>query len=110
ESSFGASSYLIRRDGGNVLVDSPRAAAPLLKRIEEMGGVATLFLTHRDDVADHEALRARFRCERVLHRADVTRDTADVERKLEGVEPTRLAADLVAIPVPGHTPARAALL
>src|SRR5215467_8396844 len=28
--SYGASSWLIRRPGGNVLVDSPRAAKPLL--------------------------------------------------------------------------------
>src|SRR6185503_139037 len=27
--SYGASSWLIRREAGNVLVDSPRAAAPL---------------------------------------------------------------------------------
>src|SRR3989442_1448189 len=38
EDSFGAWSYLVRRREGNVIVDSPRAAAPLLKRIEEMGG------------------------------------------------------------------------
>src|SRR5262245_39013269 len=33
ESSYGASSYLIRRPAGNVLVDSPRAAAPLVSRL-----------------------------------------------------------------------------
>src|SRR5258706_12882424 len=38
--SFGAWSYLIRREAGNVLVDSPRAAAPLLDRLDDMGGVA----------------------------------------------------------------------
>ena len=54
ESSFGAWSYLIERPGaGNVLVDSPRAAGPLLSVLEARGGVATMFLTHRDDVADH---------------------------------------------------------
>src|SRR5499427_5686103 len=56
ESSFGAWSYLIVRppdQGGNVLVDSPRFTAPLVKRIERLGGVKTMFLTHRDDVADH---------------------------------------------------------
>lgn len=110
ESSFGATSYLIRRPGGNVLVDSPRAAAPLLKRIEAMGGVATLFLTHRDDVADHAAFRARFGCERVMHRDDVTPETSAVERQLEGTEPVRLADDLLAIPVPGHTRGSCALL
>jgi len=33
-SSFGASSYLIQRPEGNVLIDSPRAAGPLLERLE----------------------------------------------------------------------------
>src|SRR5690242_17427572 len=34
ESSFGAASYLIQRSGGhNVLVDSPRFAKPLVRRI-----------------------------------------------------------------------------
>src|SRR4029450_6594647 len=58
-SSFGARGYFIERPEGNVLVDSPRAAGPLLKALEGRGGVATLFLTERDDVADHGAVRKR---------------------------------------------------
>jgi glyoxylase-like metal-dependent hydrolase (beta-lactamase superfamily II)/ferredoxin len=103
ESSFGASSYLIRRPGGNVLVDSPRASRRLFNRLEALGGVATLFLTHRDDVADHRRIHDRFGATRVLHADDVTRDTAAVECKPTGSEPIALAADLQAIPVPGHT-------
>jgi glyoxylase-like metal-dependent hydrolase (beta-lactamase superfamily II)/ferredoxin len=110
ESSFGAWSYLVRRAEGNVIIDSPRAAAPLLKRIESMGGARLLFLTHRDDVADHEALHRRFGCERVLHAEDVTRGTRGIERRLEGRDPIALADDLVAIPVPGHTRGHAVLL
>ena len=34
ESSYGAASYLIQREGGNVLADSPRFDAKLLKRIQ----------------------------------------------------------------------------
>lgn len=34
EGSYGAASYLIRRQEGNVLVDSPRFDAKLLKRIQ----------------------------------------------------------------------------
>jgi len=110
EDSFGAWSYLVRRREGNVIVDSPRAAAPLLKRIEEMGGARLMFLTHRDDVAEHEAFHRRFGCERVLHAADVTAETAGVERRLPGNESVRLAGDLLAIPVPGHTRGHAVLL
>src|ERR1051325_931980 len=45
ESSYGASSYLIVRPEGNVLVDSPRFASPLVKRIEALGGLSMMFLT-----------------------------------------------------------------
>lgn len=103
ESSFGAASYLVRRNGGNVLVDSPRAARPLMERLEALGGVDTMFLTHRDDVADHARYASRFRCGRVLHARDVGRETHDVERRLEGDDPVPLAEDLLAIPTPGHT-------
>jgi glyoxylase-like metal-dependent hydrolase (beta-lactamase superfamily II)/ferredoxin len=110
EASFGASSYLIIRPGGNVLVDSPRAARPLFERIAALGGVRWMFLTHRDDVADHALFHKEFGCERILHASDVGSRTRDVERKLEGSEPVALAEDLLAIPVPGHTRGSAALL
>jgi glyoxylase-like metal-dependent hydrolase (beta-lactamase superfamily II)/ferredoxin len=110
EHSFGAWSWLLERPEGNVLVDSPRAAGPLMAEIERRGGLATMFLTHRDDVADHEAIHARFGCERILHERDVTRSTAAIERRLAGEEPVSLAADLLAIPTPGHTEGHAVLL
>jgi len=110
EDSFSAWSYLARRAEGNLLVDSPRAAAPLLRRIEAMGGARWMFLTHRDDVVAHETFRRRFGCERVLHEDDVMADTRGVERRLRGRDPVRLADDLLAIPVPGHTRGHAVLL
>lgn len=103
ESSFGAASWLIRRPEGNVLVDSPRFAAPLVRRLEELGGVATLFLTHRDDVADHARFAEHFGCERILHEADQSSGTRDVERVISGDDPVHLADDLMILPVPGHT-------
>ncbi|MDR3684816.1 MAG: MBL fold metallo-hydrolase [Geothrix sp.] len=107
EKSFGAWSYLIRRPGGNVLVDSPRAAEPLMKNLEALGGVALLVLSHRDDVADHAAYRARFGCERVMHRRD---GHPDMERLVEGEAPIPLAEDLLLIPTPGHTAGSVCLL
>ena len=79
-------------------------------RLEALGGVRQLFLTHRDDVADHHKLRDRFGCERILHRADISSDTRDIERPIEGDEPVQLAPGLLAIPVPGHTRGSCALL
>jgi glyoxylase-like metal-dependent hydrolase (beta-lactamase superfamily II)/ferredoxin len=110
ESSFGASSYLIAREEGNVLIDSPRFAIPLVKRIEKMGGVRLMFLTHRDDVADHEKWAGHFNAERVMHRDDATRSTAGIERVLAGTKAVKLDIDLLAIPTPGHTRGHTVLL
>src|SRR5688572_9340762 len=110
EQTFGATSWLIRRSEGNVLVDVPRHSEPLLKRIDELGGLRTLFLTHRDDVGDQAKFAKRFGCERVIHAGDVTRSTRDVERVIEGLEPVALAPDLLVIPTPGHTEGSACLL
>ncbi|HKG47655.1 MAG TPA: MBL fold metallo-hydrolase [Pyrinomonadaceae bacterium] len=105
ESSFGAWSYLITRpasEGGNILIDSPRFAGQLVKRIESMGGVSRMLLTHKDDVAAHELFRKRFSCERVMHADDGARRLG-VERVISGEEPVQLDADLLVIPTPGHT-------
>ncbi len=101
ESSFGAASWFIQRADGNVMVDSPRFAAPLVKRIAEMGGIRWLYLTHRDDVADHAKWAGRFGAERVIH-ADDGRGL-DVETRLTGSAPHELAPGLAIYPVPGHT-------
>jgi glyoxylase-like metal-dependent hydrolase (beta-lactamase superfamily II)/ferredoxin len=108
--SFGAASYLIVRPEGNVLVDSPRFTEPLVHRLEALGGVTWMFLTHRDDVADHRRFRQHFGCTRILHADDITRDTRDVEMPLAGRDQIRLADDLLVIPVPGHTKGSACLL
>jgi glyoxylase-like metal-dependent hydrolase (beta-lactamase superfamily II)/ferredoxin len=112
ESSFGAWSYLIVRPetaGGNVLIDSPRFATQLVKRIEALGGVDTMFLTHKDDVADHARFAKKFGCKRVMH-ADDGAARLGIEKIMLGEEPFRLDSDLIAIPVPGHTHGHAVLL
>ncbi|WNZ21958.1 MBL fold metallo-hydrolase [Leptolyngbya sp. NK1-12] len=110
ERSFGAASYLIQRPEGNVLVDSPRFAPPLVKRLEQLGGVRYLYLTHRDDVADHQKFRQHFGCERILHQDEISSSTRDVEIKLTGLDPIQFAPDLLIIPVPGHTKGHTVLL
>jgi glyoxylase-like metal-dependent hydrolase (beta-lactamase superfamily II) len=110
ESSFGAASWLVVHPDGNVLVDSPRFATQLVRRIEARGGVRRLFLTHRDDVADHERWARYFGAERILHERDVTAGTAGVEQRLQGDVPVALAPGLLAIPTPGHTAGHCVLL
>jgi glyoxylase-like metal-dependent hydrolase (beta-lactamase superfamily II)/ferredoxin len=110
EASYAATSYLIVRPEGNVLVDSPRYVAPLVKRLEEMGGIRYMYLTHRDDVADHEKFHQHFGCDRILHQDDITSATRSIEIPLAGAEPITLAPDLFIIPTPGHTRGHTVLL
>lgn len=110
KASYGASSYFIQRPEGNILIDSPRFNAALVKELEAMGGVKTMILTHQDDVADHDLFAENFQCERVIHLADVNSDTQDVEKQLEGTEVIQLDPDLKIIPVPGHSKGHIAIL
>lgn len=110
KSSFGAASYLIVRPDGNVLVDSPRFSAPLAKQVEALGGVKWLYLTHRDDVADHAQWHDRFGCDRILHTDEVNSGTQAIEKKLVGLDPVQLADDLLILTVPGHTQGHTVLL
>ncbi|MGF1491857.1 MAG: MBL fold metallo-hydrolase [Microcoleaceae cyanobacterium] len=110
EKSFGAASYLIRRPQGNILVDSPRFSPPLVRQLEQLGGIRYHYLTHRDDIADHQKFHDHFGCDRLLHQTEITAETRSVEIQLSGDEPIELAPDLLIIPVPGHSPGHTVLL
>ena len=110
ESSYGAASYFIQREAGNILVDSPRFTPPLVKQIEKLGGIKYMYLTHQDDVADHQKYHQHFDCDRILHQDDIKPSTQDVEIKLSGTEVTEIDRDLTIITVPGHTKGHTVLL
>lgn len=110
EKSYGAASYLIVRPEGNILVDSPRFTPPLVKQIEAMGGISYLYLTHRDDVADHQKYHDHFNCDRILHTDEINAGTQNVEIKLSSDDSEQLATDLLIITVPGHTKGHTVLL
>jgi glyoxylase-like metal-dependent hydrolase (beta-lactamase superfamily II) len=112
ESSFGAWSYLIVRPdeaGGNVLIDSPRYAGPLVKSLTKMGGARLMFLTHRDDIADHASFAEKFSLRRVMHARDGAARHG-IEQIVEGEDAVRLDDELTIIPVPGHTRGHMVLL
>ncbi len=106
--SYGAASYLILRPEGNILIDSPRFARTLVRRLEELGGISIMFFSHRDDVADHEKFHEHFGCRRIIHRAD-SRGIA-TEEIIEGQDPVTLDKGLLVMPVPGHTRGHVVLL
>ncbi|KAF5450053.1 hypothetical protein F2P56_030434 [Juglans regia] len=103
EKSYGAASYLIVHPEGNILIDSPRFTERLASNIEKLGGARYMFLTHKDDIADHERWSKRLKCDRILHSLEVEDSTTNVEIKLEGSGPWSLFQDIQLIHTPGHT-------
>ncbi|KAJ4953106.1 hypothetical protein NE237_029938 [Protea cynaroides] len=110
EKSYGGASYIIVHPEGNILIDSPRFTERLAHNIDMLGGARYMFLTHKDDVADHEKWSKRLKCTRILHEKDVEVSTADVEIKLGGSGPWSLGNDFELIHTPGHTEGCVSLL
>ena len=67
EASYGAASYLIVRPQGNIMIDVPRMSPQLAQRIDALGGVKYMFLTHRDDVGSHGKWASRLGAQRIIH-------------------------------------------
>jgi glyoxylase-like metal-dependent hydrolase (beta-lactamase superfamily II)/ferredoxin len=109
EKSFGANSFFVQHPDGNWLIDSPRYIKHLIDAFERRGGIARIFLTHEDDVADADKFAKHFGAKRIIHRADADA-VLDAEWIEDGTDAIHLAADFLAIPVPGHTPGSMALL
>jgi glyoxylase-like metal-dependent hydrolase (beta-lactamase superfamily II)/ferredoxin len=100
-SSYGANAYLLEHPGGNWMIDSPRWNASLVRALERRGGLRSIFLTHRDDVADAARFAAHFGAQRIIHERD-RQAMPDAEIILAGDEAITFD-DLTVIPTPGHT-------
>jgi glyoxylase-like metal-dependent hydrolase (beta-lactamase superfamily II) len=107
--SYGGNSYFIRHAGGNWLIDSPKFIMPLVRKFEALGGIAHIFLTHRDDVADAERYARHFSSRRIIHRDEVSSQPG-AEVVLDGEGPSELKPGFLAIPTPGHTQGHCVLL
>ena len=99
--SFGAHSFFLTRPDGNLLVDSPRHTFKLAGPFEDMGGLAQILLTHRDDVADAEKWAEKFGAAVTIHRAEQRAAPFATRFLTEPV--TEIAEGVQAVAVPGHT-------
>src|SRR5204863_30957 len=107
--SYGGNSYFIKHPSGNWLIDSPKFVSPLVKQLEALGGIAHIFLTHRDDVADAERFAEHFKSRRIIHLHELSSQPG-AEVVLDGEGPWELAPGFLAIPTPGHTKGHFVLL
>ncbi len=98
----GANSYLLRRPGGNLMVDTPRWSEALAARYEALGAVTDVLLTHRDHAAHGGRYADRFGARLWIHEGDI--DAApDADQVMRGLDPVEVADGVVAHPLPGHT-------
>ncbi|MCU1353186.1 MAG: fold metallo-hydrolase [Acidimicrobiales bacterium] len=102
ESSFGATAYLVERPDGNLMVDAPRFTRRLTGPIDELGGIAHILLSHRDDVADADRWAERYDARVWIH-ADDRAAAPYATDLLEGLATVSVAPGVTATPVPGHT-------
>ncbi|MBV9953339.1 MAG: MBL fold metallo-hydrolase [Acidimicrobiia bacterium] len=102
EDSFGATSYLVERPDGNLMVDSPVFTRRLIGEVDDRGGIAHVLLTHRDDVADAQQWAERYGARVWIH-ADDRRAAPYATDVIEGTATADIAPGVSVIPVPGHT-------
>jgi glyoxylase-like metal-dependent hydrolase (beta-lactamase superfamily II)/ferredoxin len=107
--SYGGNSYFIRHADGNWLIDSPKFLPQLVRRFEALGGIANIFLTHRDDVADAARYAEHFGSRRIIHRDELS-SLPDAEFILDGEGPWEITPGFLAVATPGHTEGHCVLL
>lgn len=101
-SSFGAHSFLAVRPDGNLMIDAPQFTPRLAASVDDLGGVAHILLTHRDDVADYDRWAARYGARVWIGAADA--DAAPLATDLTDPNTiTTIAPGVQSIPAPGHT-------
>eukprot|EP01026_Neomeris_dumetosa_P059976 TRINITY_DN5624_c0_g1_i9.p1 TRINITY_DN5624_c0_g1~~TRINITY_DN5624_c0_g1_i9.p1 ORF type:complete len:347 (+),score=23.27 TRINITY_DN5624_c0_g1_i9:56-1096(+) len=108
EQTFGGAAWLVlRQNGGAVMIDVPRFDRPLVKKIEDMGGISFIVVTHRDDIGEHDKWAKHFNAQRIIHETELEKSPYidEAERLLQGPGPWYVDEDedLQIIHVPGHT-------
>ncbi len=107
--SYGGNAYFVEHPQGNWLVDSPKFLPQLVQQFERRGGLAQIFLTHRDDVGDAQQYAEHFGAKRIIHRADLSA-MRDAEVVVDGAEPISVSDQFMIVPTPGHTAGHCVLL
>jgi len=109
--SYGGHSYFITRPEGNWLIDAPRYVPALVKKMVELGGISTIFVTHidTDEKSDADKYAQHFGAEVILHANEQVERNGN-ERLLTGLQPIPFHQDITLLPLPGHTMGHTALL
>ena len=108
--AIGANSYLIIKEKGNILVDCPKFTKALLEKIEHLGGIKYIYLTHVDDIGEYLKFKEHFHAKVIFHEDDFSSRIKTADIVLKGKEDYILDEHSRIIPVPGHTKGHTVLL
>jgi len=110
DKSYGANSYFIKREKGNILIDSPRYNTHLVKSLEKLGGIKYIYLTHQDDIADFKKFKNHFNAKIIYHEDDFNDKISHADITLKGSNVYTLDKEVKIIPQSGHTKGHTVLL
>jgi len=99
EDAFGGNAFFVERASGNLLIDGPRYAQPLVRAMKP---VAHVLVTHADDVGDAERWAARSDARVWIHERDAHAAPFATDL-IRGDDPIAIDDGVIAIPVSGHT-------
>ena len=108
ESTFGGKGFLVTGPKYNVLVDTPACTPRVVDAIREAGGLRYMFLSHRDEIGEIEALHQVVGGAVIMHRSEAHLVPCGTDLVFDTdfhVEP-----GLWALHTPGHSPGSACLL
>lgn len=110
QEAFGANSYLIKRERGNILIDCPKFTKTLLEKIELLGGIKYIYLTHKDDIGEYLKFKEYFNAQVIFHEGDFCSRIRSADITLRGEEDYILDDEVKILSIPGHTKGHTALL
>ncbi|MBR8836349.1 MAG: MBL fold metallo-hydrolase [Stigonema ocellatum SAG 48.90 = DSM 106950] len=105
--TLGGTAYLIVRNEGNILIDSPAHETANLDFLHSQGGVSRLFLTHRGGIGKTAEIQQIFNCEVLIQEQEayllpgLTLTTFGQELSLDSI--------VKLIWTPGHSPGSSCL-
>jgi glyoxylase-like metal-dependent hydrolase (beta-lactamase superfamily II) len=104
----GCESYLLQRPQGNMLIDIPDFDEDLVRRLEGLGDLRYIFLTHQDTMGDVERFASHFGAEIIVHETEAHGIDWGMLHAFKGTE--AFADDISIIHTPGHSEGSSCLL
>ena len=106
--TYGGKGFLLKGPKYNVMVDTPACTPRVVDAVREAGGLRYIFLSHRDEIGEVEALRQELGGAVILHRSEASLVPGGTDMVFD--EDFEVEPGLQVIHTPGHSPGSSCLL